>query len=150
MRQSFHKTERLKSKIIFDKLIASGYSVKKHPFILVWKKLNEDQAQPIRIAFSVSKKRFPLAVDRNQMKRKIREVYRLKKSDIYDKLTNNFAVLLIYTSKEINRNKPAINTKKPNISDNLFKTKIKAKLVIFLMFILVNQIYHFVSSNFSC
>ena len=100
MRQSFHKTERLKSKIIFDELIAGGYSVKKHPFILVWKKLNEEQAQHIRIAFSVSKKRFPLAVDRNQMKRKIREVYRLKKSDIYDKLTNNFAVLLIYTSKE--------------------------------------------------
>ena len=100
MRQSFHKTERLKSKIIFDELIAGGSSVKKHPFILVWKKLNEDQAQPIRIAFSVSKKRFPLAVDRNQMKRKIREVYRLKKSDIYDELTNNFAVLLIYTSKE--------------------------------------------------
>ena len=100
MRQSFHKTERLKSKIIFDELIASGSSVKKHPFILVWKKLNEAQEQPIRIAFSVSKKRFPLAVDRNQMKRKIREAYRLKKSDIYAKLTNNFAVLLIYTSKE--------------------------------------------------
>lgn len=100
MRQSFHKTERLKSKIIFDELIASGSSVKKHPFILVWKKLNEAQGQPIRIAFSVSKKRFPLAVDRNQMKRKIREAYRLKKSDIYAKLTNNFAVLLIYTSKE--------------------------------------------------
>ena len=100
MSQSFHKTERLKSKIIFDELIASGSTVKKHPFILVWKKLNEEQAQHIRIAFSVSKKRFPLAVDRNQMKRKIREVYRLKKSDIYDKLTNNFAVLLIYTSKE--------------------------------------------------
>ena len=100
MSQSFHKTERLNSKIIFDELIADGSSVKKHPFILVWKKLNEDQAQPIRIAFSVSKKRFPLAVDRNQMKRKIRELYRLKKSDIYDKITNNFAVLLIYTSKE--------------------------------------------------
>ena len=100
MRQSFYKTERLKSKIIFDELIASGSSVKKHPFILVWKKLNEAQEQPIRIAFSVSKKRFPLAVDRNQMKRKIREAYRLKKSNIYAKLTNNFAVLLIYTSKE--------------------------------------------------
>ena len=100
MRQSFHKTERLKSKIIFDELIASGSSVKKHPFILVWKKLNEAQGHRIRIAFSVSKKRFPLAVDRNQMKRKIREAYRLKKSDIYANLTNNFAVLLIYTSKE--------------------------------------------------
>ena len=100
MRQSFYKTERLKSKIIFDELIASGSSVKKHPFILVWKKLNEAQEHRIRIAFSVSKKRFPLAVNRNQMKRKIREAYRLKKSDIYAKLTNNFAVLLIYTSKE--------------------------------------------------
>ena len=100
MRHSLHKTERLKSKIIFDELIASGSSVKKHPFILVWKKLNEAQEHPIRIAFSVSKKRFPIAVDRNQMKRKIREAYRLKKSDIYAKLTNNFAVLLIYTSKE--------------------------------------------------
>ena len=100
MSQSFHKTERLKSKIIFDELIAGGSSVKKHPFILVWKKLNEAQEHRIRIAFSVSKKRFPLAVDRNLMKRKIREAYRLKKSDIYAKLTNNFAVLLIYTSKE--------------------------------------------------
>ena len=100
MSKSFHKKERLKSKIIFDELIASGSTVKKHPFILVWKKLNVDQSYPIRIAFSVSKKRFPLAVDRNEMKRKIREAYRLKKSDIYANLNNNFAVLLIYTSKE--------------------------------------------------
>ena len=100
MSQSFHKTERLKSKIIFDELIASGSSVKKHPFILVWKKLNVDQSYPIKIAFSVSKKRFPLAVDRNEMKRKIREAYRLKKSDIYANLSDNYAVLLIYTTKE--------------------------------------------------
>ena len=78
----------------------SGNSLKKHPFIIVWKKLNNPQEYPIKIAFSVSKKRLPLAVDRNQMKRKIREIYRLKKSDIYNKLTHNFAVLLIYTSKE--------------------------------------------------
>ncbi len=104
MSQSFHKTERLKSKIIFDELIASGSSVKKHPFILVWKKLNVDQSYPIKIAFSVSKKRFPLAVDRNEMKRKIREAYRLKKSYIYANLSDNYAVLLIYTTKEkINR-----------------------------------------------
>ena len=100
MSQSFHKTERLKSKIIFDELIASGSTVKKYPFILVWKKLNVDQSYPIRIAFSVSKKRFPLAVDRNEIKRKIRESYRLKKSDIYANLNNNYAVLLIYTPKE--------------------------------------------------
>ena len=100
MSQSFHKTERLKSKIIFDELIASGSSVKKYPFILVWKKLNVDQSYPIKIAFSVSKKRFPLAVERNEIKRKIREVYRLKKSGIYANLNNNYAVLLIYTPKK--------------------------------------------------
>ena len=100
MSQSFHKTERLKSKIIFDELISSGSSVKKYPFILVWKKLNVDQIYPIKIAFSVSKKRFPLAVDRNEMKRKIREAYRLKKSGIYANLKNNYAVLLIYTTEE--------------------------------------------------
>ena len=104
MRQSFHKIERLKSKIIFDELIASGSSVKKHPFILVWKKLNEDQEYPVKIAFSVSKKRFPLAVDRNEIKRNIREAYRLKKSDIYANLNNNYAVLLIYTPKEKMKN----------------------------------------------
>tara|TARA_B100001057_G_C22839507_1_gene946509 strand:+ start:362 stop:742 length:381 start_codon:yes stop_codon:yes gene_type:complete len=100
MYNDFHKKERLKSKIVFDELMFSGNSLKKHPFIIVWKKLNKPQEYPIKIAFSVSKKRFPLAVDRNQMKRKIREIYRLKKSDIYNKLTHNFAVLLIYTSKE--------------------------------------------------
>ena len=100
MRQSFHKTERLKSKIIFDELIASGSTVRIHPFILVWKKLNVDQSYPIKIAFSVSKKRFPLAVDRNEMKRKIREAYRLKKSNIYANVNKNYAILLIYTPKE--------------------------------------------------
>ena len=34
------------------------------------------------------------------MKRKIREAYRLKKSDIYANLNKNYAVLLIYTPKE--------------------------------------------------
>lgn len=100
MSQSFHKTERLKSKIIFDELIASGSSVKKYPFILVWKKLNVDQSYPIKIAFSVPKKRFPLAVERNEIKRKIREAYRLKKSGIYANLNNNYAILLIYTPKK--------------------------------------------------
>ena len=100
MSQTFHKAERLKSKIVFGELITDGFSVKKHPFVLVWKKVDAKQEFPIRIAFSVSKKRFPLAVDRNEMKRKISEIYRLNKAGLYNKLSDNFAVLLIYTSKE--------------------------------------------------
>jgi len=100
MSQTFHKAERLKSKIVFGKLIADGSSVKKHPFVLVWKKVVVNQEFPIKIAFSVSKKRFPLAVDRNEMRRKISEIYRLNKAGWYSKLSHNYAILLIYTSKE--------------------------------------------------
>ena len=100
MRQTFHKAERLKSKIVFGELISDGCSVKKYPFVLVWKKSDKVQEFPLRIAFSVSKKRVPLAVDRNEIRRKISEIYRLNKQDLYNKLSDNYAVLLIYTSRE--------------------------------------------------
>jgi ribonuclease P protein component len=100
MSQTFHKTERLKSKMVFSDLISAGHSAKKYPFVLIWKKVDTEQEFPIRIAFSVSKKRFPLAVDRNEMKRKISELYRLNKAKWYNHLSDNYAALLIFTSKE--------------------------------------------------
>ena len=100
MDQTFNKTEILKSKTAFSDLIADGDSAKKFPFVLIWKKVITAQEKPLRIAFSVSKRRFPLAVNRNAMKRKIREIYRLHKEDWYTKIDANYAALLIYTSKE--------------------------------------------------
>ena len=100
MKHTFHKMERLKSKMVFSDLISAGHSAKKFPFVLIWKKVDTEQEFPIRIAFSVSKKRFPLAVDRNEMKRKISELFRLNKVEWHYQLNDNYAVLLIYTSKE--------------------------------------------------
>ncbi len=100
MDYTFQKTEILKSKLAFGDLISDGESAKKFPFVLIWKKVDAPQEQPLKIAFSVSKKRFPLAVDRNAMKRKIREIYRLNKAGWYAELEANYAALLIYTSKE--------------------------------------------------
>ena len=100
MNLTFQKTEILKSKTVFGELMADGESAKKFPFVLIWKKVETAQEFPLKIAFSVSKKRFPLAVDRNAIKRKIREIYRLNKADWYEKLDANYALLLIYTSKE--------------------------------------------------
>lgn len=100
MSQAFHKMERLKSKMVFSDLINAGHSAKKYPFVLIWQKVDTEQEFPIRIAFSVSKKRFHLAVDRNEIKRKISELYRLSKAKWYNQLNDNYAALLVYTSKE--------------------------------------------------
>lgn len=86
--------------MVFSDLINAGHSAKAFPFVLIWKKVNTEQEYPIRIAFSVSKKRFPLAVDRNEMKRRISELYRLHKAEWYNQLKQNYATLLIFTSKE--------------------------------------------------
>ena len=100
MNQTFKKTEILKSKIAFSDLIAKGDSAKKFPFVLVWNKVDTAQEFRLKTAFSVSKKRFPLAVNRNAMKRKIKEIYRLNKIVWYSQLKHNYTLLLIYTSKE--------------------------------------------------
>ena len=45
---------------------------------------------------------------------------------------------------------PEANTIIPIISEILFIVKLINKLAVFLIFILMNQLYHFVSSNFYC
>jgi ribonuclease P protein component len=120
MHQTFHKKERLKSKVVLGELISHGNSVKKHPFVLIWKKVEEEQEFPIRIAFSVSKKRFPLAVDRNLMKRRINELYRKNKQEWYRRLSGSYVGLLVYTShKQIKSNN--LETKLISVFDRFIK-----------------------------
>ena len=55
----------------------------------------EDDIVPVRIMISVPKKRFKHAVDRNRMKRQIREAYRLNKQVLWDKATELNKVISI-------------------------------------------------------
>ena len=68
--------------------------------------LNEDLS-PIQFALSVPKKAFKRAVDRNILRRRVREAYRLNKIELYKFLKNNklhadkrFAFMVLYTAKE--------------------------------------------------
>ena len=61
----------------------------------------------IEFALSVPKKAFKRAVDRNILRRRIREAYRLNKIELYKFLKNNtlysekrFAFMVLYTAKE--------------------------------------------------
>ncbi len=97
------REERLSSLRDIEALFKEGKSLTKYPIRLVWHTTSLPGHYPVSVVFSVSKKKFPRAVDRNRIKRLLRENYRLLKPGFYDRLPNgkHFHIGLIYTGQEI-------------------------------------------------
>lgn len=99
--KTFTKAERLSSKILIDKLIQSGKSFNSFPFRIVWLEVQESTV-PAKIVISVPKRLFKRAVDRNRLKRLIRESYRKNKTVLFDGIANKkIHLIFIYTSKTL-------------------------------------------------
>jgi ribonuclease P protein component len=102
---TFKKEERLCNKRLIDKLFHNGSSFLCYPFKASWLFHSEPQIFPAQVLFSVSKRRYKHAVDRNLIKRCMRESYRLHKQQcLYNLLTaaDKTIVLSIgYIGKEI-------------------------------------------------
>lgn len=99
--QTFSKAERLCSKVLIDKLVETGSSFNSFPFRVTWKKVDEGTS-PVQVLISVPKRVYKRAVDRNLLKRLIREAYRKNKMELYRALENKkIHLMLIYTSKTI-------------------------------------------------
>ena len=97
--QTFSKTERLCSQVLIDRLVEKGKSFNSFPFRIIWLEIAESSA-PIKIVISVPKRLFKKAVDRNKIKRQIREVYRKEKQKRYDLLGEKKILLMfIYSAK---------------------------------------------------
>ena len=79
---SFKKEERLCNVKLIDKLYHNGSSFLVYPFRIIWLAADSDLPFPAQILISIPKKRFKKAVDRNLLKRRIREIYRLNKSEM--------------------------------------------------------------------
>ena len=96
----FPKEEHLTSKLIIDRLYKEGASVVSFPLRAVFIPLEPQEKQPTAaILINVAKKRFRHAVDRNLLKRRIREAYRLNKSPFIEELCamgKNMAVAILY------------------------------------------------------
>ena len=83
---TFSKIERLCSKKAIDDLFANGKSKTQFPFKLIYKQSVFESPFPLRAMFVVPKKKHKRANKRNDIKRRMREVYRLHKHTLYETL----------------------------------------------------------------
>lgn len=99
------RSEKLKSSRIIGELFSSGNIITSLPIKLFWKTDPDYNPKiPCRMAVTVSSRNFKKSVDRNLIKRRIREAYRLNKQDLFnllsDKNTSHILVFL-YLPKSI-------------------------------------------------
>ena len=80
-RYTFKKEERLCNKRLIGQLFQSGSFFMAYPFRFVFLPV-ESVAVPAQVLISVPRKRHKRAVDRNLIKRRIREAYRIHKEEI--------------------------------------------------------------------
>lgn len=100
MSYTLGKDEKLKSKIVIQQLFTEGKRVKKFPLQLIYLPVNHEADFSIKVGFSVPKRNIKLAVNRNRIKRLIREVYRKNKHSFADNLEKKYVFMFIYMAKE--------------------------------------------------
>jgi len=100
---SFKRSERLTSSKSISLLFKEGSSVSAYPVRILF--LTRDKGEhPLSIAISVPKRLYKRAVDRNLLKRRIREAFRLNKSHFYVRLLQmdvSVNLVIQYQHKEI-------------------------------------------------
>ncbi|RPD97504.1 ribonuclease P protein component [Aureibaculum marinum] len=96
MRFTLKKEEKLKSKRLIGALFDKGKSLSKYPLRLVYLKVEHTSDYPIQVAFSAPKRRFKKAVDRNRIKRLLRESYRKNKHLLYEAVDEKYVIMFTY------------------------------------------------------
>lgn len=99
---TFKKQERLSGKKVITELFKHGKTGLNYPLKFIFIENEPVENGHASVAIAVSKRNFRKAVDRNLIKRRIREAYRLNKQILYSGSTGKkVSVMLIYVADEV-------------------------------------------------
>lgn len=98
---TFSKVEKLKSEKTIKQLFDGGKEVFKYPFKCVYRYEDTGEVALPKVAVVASKRNFKRAVDRNLIKRRMKEAYRLQAVDFKKNMTQPLSMCLIYIGKDI-------------------------------------------------
>ena len=105
-RRRFPRDERLKNRKAIGRLFnRRGATAVAFPLRLMWMRVEQPRGEsPVQFTLSVPKRSFKRAVDRNLLRRRIREAYRLRKGEIAATTAasdGQYALIALYTGREI-------------------------------------------------
>ena len=100
MPATYSKKEKLKSKKLIEALFENGQSVSAFPLRLMYLPSTFKDGVVAKTGVSVSKRHFKKAVDRNRIKRLMREAYRLGKASYFNNMSASYAFMILYVGKD--------------------------------------------------
>lgn len=101
MSQRFPRKEKLKSPIRITELFQKGKKLNAYPLRVYLLENPDPEASRYRAAVSVPKRKFSKAVDRNRVKRLMRESYRTQKLNLFNTTQGNYDLLFLYLGKAL-------------------------------------------------
>ncbi len=97
---NFPKKEKLKSRKLIEQLFKEGKGISSFPIKLIYLPCSIEST-PLKVGVTVAKRNFKSAVDRNRIKRLLREGYRRNKHLVFNNIEGDFALLFIYIGKQM-------------------------------------------------
>jgi len=120
---SYNKFEKLKSRKQIELLFAQGKSISSFPVKVFYLPVEHTPEHPVQVGVGVSARNFKKAVDRNTIKRRMREAYRLHKLPLHEHLIakqKSVAVFILWIDKQLPTT-AALQDLMPTVIEKLIK-----------------------------